>query len=72
MSLDREDHLEQMVLVVFLERGAAKETQGTEDLWDQRGLQEEPLSNEGQRDLRGLLGSLASQGYQVFLDELGN
>lgn len=60
------------MLVVFQERGEQKGNKGIEDPREQLGLREEPLENEDQRDPQGLLESLASQEYQVFLDELGS
>lgn len=72
VNRDREDHLVQMVFVVFQEREDQKGTKGSADLWEQLGLQEEPLESEDQRDPQVQLESQASQEYQVFLGVLGN
>lgn len=58
--------------MVYQERGELKGNKVSEDPWDQLGLQEEPLENRDHRDLRGLLESLESQEFLVFLDERGN
>eukprot|EP00064_Thunnus_orientalis_P003187 superscaffoldBa00000253_g3196 len=54
------------------EREDQKGTKGSADLWEQLGLQEEPLESEDQRDPQVQLESQASQEYQVFLGVLGN
>ncbi|KAM7422509.1 hypothetical protein PAMA_010518 [Pampus argenteus] len=54
------------------EREERKENKGSEDPWEQLGLQEEPLESGDQRDRQGQLESQASQEYRVFLGVLGN
>lgn len=58
------------VLEVFREREGSKGIKGTEDLWEQLGLQVEPLENEALMVLQEVLESRASQEYQGFLGEL--
>lgn len=58
--------------MVFTEREEQKGIKGSEDPWEQPGLQVEPLESEGQRDPQDPLESQVNQEYREFLGELGN